>query len=274
MEDDWYKKEELRKQKEELLLSQYAANITKESKPLIAEKFVCEKGEECDPIKNCQIEKDVKNLRDEEYRITSDSGIVIAKSYCSEIGKCAGYNDFIHSLEVTAAEDRLVDIKKNNAVFYHYFYSAHSQNYEHLFNLTNFNTGSELYFEDVPHFSFDEDFIVEVRSSKDFSIHIYKFLENNEYKLIPAEDLDLQACGATPYFHSWKSSTEARLSQTPPSEANAGKMTLLVFDQETKKWSCKDEILPPPQCEYYLPNSIQFSSNISEQQIRNCRQSF
>ncbi len=274
MTEDWYKKEELRKQKEELLLSQYSSNIIKESKELVAEKFVCAKGEKCDPLKNCQMVKDVKNLRDEEYSIVANSGVIIAKSYCSEIGKCIGYNDFAHSLEVTASEDRLVDVKKNNAVFYHYFYSAHSKNYEHLFNLTNFDNGSELYFEDVPHFSLDDNFILELRSSKDFSINIYELSKDNEYKAVAAEGLDLQACGPTPYFHSWKNANEARLSQTPPSEANSGKMVLLFFDRELKKWRCKDEILPQPQCEYYLPNSIDFVSNILPQQIKNCRQSF
>lgn len=272
MEDDWYKKEELRKQKEELLLNQYSNYITKRSKPLVAEKYECAKGEECDPIKNCQMERNIKDLRDEEYLITTDSGIIIAKSYCSVIGKCIGYNDFFHDSQVTAAEDRLVDVKKNNAVFYHYFYSARSQNYEPLFNITNFNTGSELYFKDVPHFSFDEKFIIEVNSSNEFGINIYQLNQAGEYQQLTQEEFDWREanCGETPYFHSWKSEYEARISQTPPSLTNAGQIKILFFDEKQEKWSCKDNILPPPQCEYYLPNSVEFSSNLSADQVKNC----
>ncbi len=298
MDDDWYKKEELRLANEDMLLTKYSQYISKEEKPLIAEKYRCGKGEICDPIKNCQMEKDVSNLKEIEYSMKIDSGIIIKKGYCSVIGKCIGYNDFFHSSKVTAAENRLIDIKKDNAIFYHYFYSAKSKAYEAPFNITNFHTGSELYLNDMPHFSADEKFMVEVRSIPKhetpntladnfpggFNINIYEMNEYGEYKNIEPDEVDPQnpeqvistflsrnpACGLTPHFHSWKNNQEIRLSMKPPQQANEGMKVILSYDKITKKWGCSEDLFPEVTCQSYLPNSTQFSSNLSDEQIENC----
>ena len=296
MDDEWYKKEELRKIKEDILLAENSKYITKEAKPLISAKpFPCKKGENCDPVKNCQVERHPENFKDIEYSMKIDSGITIAKSYCSVIGKCIGYNDFLHSKEVTAAEDRLIDIKKNNAIFYHYFYSDKSDAYEPLFNITNLNSGYELYLDDVPHFSLDEKVIIEVRSiEKDdskvnfptgYNINIYEINEVGEYRRIEGPELDPDGsekvistflsrnpeCGETPHFHSWKSDREVRLSMMPPNESSQGKIVVLFYDDKLKKWSCKDDVLVRDKCEeYYLPGSNEYSSNLSLKQISNC----
>jgi len=294
MDDEWYKKEEARLANEEILLQKHADHISKKTKPLIAERYQCERGEKCDPIKNCQMEKNIKDLFEVEYEMKLDSGIIIAKSYCSVIGKCIGYNDFSHSLEVTAAEDRLVNIKKDNAVFYHYFYSAKTKNYEPLFNITNFHSGSELYLNDIPHFSPDEKVIVEVRSiakqetgnfPSGFNINIYELNDKNEYVNIEPAELDPEdsskvistflsrhpECGETPHFNSWKKDGEVRLSMLPPSAANLGRKVILAYDKKAKKWGCKEDLFPEVRCESYLPSSTKFSSNLAMEQINDCR---
>lgn len=291
MDDEWSRKEGLRLANEEVLLRQYSKYISKESKSLIAEPYQCTKGEDCDPVKNCQMEKNVRDIREMEYSITTDSGIKIAKSYCGIIGKCIGYNEFFHSSKVTAAEDRLIDVKKDNAVFYHYFYSAHSKDYEPLFNITNFHTGSELYLNDVPSFSPDGKFMIEVRSipkedAKEnfptgYNINIYEINDDGEYINIETPEIDLNStdkitstflsrnpsCGTTPHFHSWKNDREVRLSMLPPADANKGMRVILAYDKKLKKWGCKEDIFPELKCESYLPSSTKYSSNLAVEQI-------
>jgi len=299
MDDDWYKKEELRAQNEEVLLEKYSEYISKKTKPLKAEAYHCKKGEVCDKVKNCQmekhLEKDVSEVKEIEYSMKIDIGIVIAKSYCSVIGKCIGYNDFFHTDKVTAAEDRLIDIKKDNAVFYHYFYSSNSNSYEAPFNITNFHTGSELYLNDAPHFSPDEKTMIEFRSiakqeSKGdfptgFNINIYEMNKFGEYKNIEPAETDPEdpkkvistflsrnpTCGDTPHFHSWKSNKEVRLSSLPPSQANEGRKVILSYDKQSKKWGCQEDLFPEMHCESYLPISTKFTSNLAEEQIKNCQ---
>lgn len=294
MDDDWHKIEERRLANEESLLKKYSSYISKETKPLIAKSYYCKKGESCDLVKNCQMEKDVKNFKEVEYLMKIDTGIIIAKSYCSVIGKCIGYNDFFHTSEVTAAEDRLIDIRKDNAIFYHYFYSARLKTYEPPFNITNFHTGSELYLNDAPHFSPDEKVMIEVRSvpqqenSGDFptgfNINIYEMNEFGEYKNVEPAEVDSTnsdkiistflsrnpACGQTPHFHSWKNNREARLSMLPPSKANEGQKVILSYDKVAKKWGCQEDLFPEEGCEFYLPNSNKFSSNLAVEQVGNC----
>jgi len=296
MGDDWHKIEEVRVADEESLLKKYSSYISKENKPLIAEPYHCKKGESCDQVKNCQIEKNVKDIREVEYSMKIDTGIIIAKSYCSVIGKCIGYNDFFHTNEVTAAEDRLIDIKKDNAVFYHYFYSARSKTYEPPFNITNFHTGSELYLNDAPHFSPDEKVMIEVRSipkkedSGDFptgfNINIYEMNEFGEYKNVEPVETDPAnpdkiistflsrnpTCGETPHFHSWKSNREVRLSMLTPAKANDGKKIILSYDKKSNKWGCQEDLFPEVKCQSYLPSSTKFSSNLAAEQINNCQQ--
>ncbi len=295
MDDDWYKKEELRLANEAALIQTHTNYLIRETLPLIAAPYHCAKGEECDPLKNCQMEKDVKDLKEIQYSIVSDSGIVIMKSYCSEIGKCIGYNDFFHTKNVTAAEDRLIDVKKNNAVFYHYFYSAKSKSYEPLFNITNFHSGSDLYLDDMPHFSPDEKTLLEVRSipkqddvgdfPTGFNINIYEANEFGEYKNVEPVEVDPEnpskilstflsrnpSCGETPHFHSWKSDREVRLSMLPPSHANHGRKVILSYDKKLKKWGCSEDLFPEAKCQSYLPNSVDYSSNLAWQQINDCR---
>lgn len=294
MDDDWYKKEELRQKEEKDLLQKYAQYITKKNKRLKAEPYICDKEEDCDPIKNCQMENRIRKLRDMEYSMKTDSGIIIQKSHCSVIGKCIGYNDFFHSKEVTAAEDRLIDIKKDNAVFYHYFYTAHSDNYEPPFNMTNLHSGKEIYFDDIPHFSPDETVIIEIRSLEKkepegkfpsgFNINIYELNENGEYVNVEPAETDPEdpkkiisnflsrnpSCGKTPYFHSWQSNREVRISMLPSSQANEGKRVILSYDPQTKKWGCKEEVFPEVKCNSYLPSSVAFSSNLAVEQINEC----
>ena len=293
MDSEWHKKEQMRLAKEEILLSQYSQYISKHHRPLIREGYSCKKGEICDVIKNCQMEKKVKDLEEIEYVMNIDSGITIIKSHCSMIGKCIGYNDFTHSSKVTAAEDRLIDIKKDNALFYHYFFSARSKNYEPLFNMTNFHTGHEIYFDDIPHFSPDEKILIEVRSvpkredgsdfPSGFNINIYEANEVGEYHNVEPAEIDAQdskkilstflsrnpACGETPHFHSWKSDREVVLSMQPPSERNGGKKVILFYDKKAQKWNCKDDISYETKCESYLPTSTKFSSNLTAEQIAN-----
>ncbi|MCE3254643.1 MAG: hypothetical protein K0R25_137 [Rickettsiaceae bacterium] len=296
MDEDWLEREERRLANEEVLLQKYSDYISKEIKPLIPEPYHCAKGEICDPVKNCQMERNVKKIREAEYSIKIDSGITIAKSYCSVIGKCIGYNEFFHTSEVTAAEDRLIDIKKDNAIFYHYFYSAKSKSYEPPFNITNFHTGSELYLNDIPHFSPDEKVMIEVRSipkqedsvnfPTGFNINIYEANELGEYKNIEPAEIDPEnpdkiistflsrnpACGETPHFHSWKSNREVRLSMQPPSEDNEeGKKVILAYDKKSKKWSCHEDSSPEVKCLSYLPGSTKFSSNLAIEQINDCQ---
>ena len=294
MDDDWYIKEDLRIANEENLLKKYYDYISKEAKPLIAEKYRCKKGEICDPVKNCQMEKDVKEFKEIEYSMKIDTGITINKSYCSTIGKCIGYNDFSHTSERTAAEDRLINIVKDNAIFYHYFYSEKSKAYETPFNITNFHTGSELELNDLPHFSPDEKFMIEVRSVPNqeapsdfptgFNINIYEMNEFGEYKNIEPNEIDPQnpdnivstflsrnpSCGETPHFHSWKSNKEVRLSMLPPEKANEGRKVILSYDKKTKKWGCYEDFFPEIKCQSYLPTSTKFSSNLAREQIGNC----
>lgn len=294
MDDEWYEKEKLRKMQEEILLKKYSTYISKEEKPLVAARFKC-KGKNCDAAKNCQMEKNKSGIKEIEYAMKTDGGLIIKKSYCSTIGKCIGYNDFSHDRKVTAAEDHLVDIKKDNALFYHYFYSARSKSYEPPFNLTNFHTGSELYLNDMPHFSPDEKFMVEIRSipkSEDegefptgFNINIYQMNEFGEYKNIEPEEFDLQNpekilstflsrnpnCGETPHFHSWKSNREVRLSMLPKSKANEGRKVILAYDKKKKKWGCVEDLFPEMKCKSYLPGTTKFSSNLAEEQLDDCR---
>lgn len=297
MEDEWYRKETKRLIKEEFLLNKHSDYISQEAKQLIAQPYFCEKGETCDKVKNCQIEKNIGDIREMEYSIKTDRGIIIKKSYCSIIGKCIGYNDFLHTSQVTAAEDRLIDIIKDNAVFYHYFYSARSKAYEPPFNMTNFHTGSELYLDDEPHFSPDERVMIEVRSipknennadaadnfPRGFNINIYEMNEFGEYKNVEPAERDAEnkitstflsrnpTCGETPHFHSWKSNREIRLSMMPPEKANEGRKVILAYDKKTKKWGCQEELFPEMKCESYLPNSTKFTSNLANEQIENCR---
>lgn len=296
MDADWYKKEEERKKMEDDLIKKYSSFISKEEKPLGVEKSTCDKGEDCDFIKNCQMQRNVRKIRDVEYSIKTNSGITIKKSYCSSIGKCIGYNDFFHNSKVTASEDRLIDIKKNHAIFYHYFYSANSNGYEPPFNMTSFNSGNEIYFDDMPHFSPDENIILEVRSNEKedvegtkipvgYNINIYQLDENGEYKNVEPIEFDRNdhnvvvstflsrhpECGEKPRFHSWKSNTEAILTASPSEKSEQNKVILLFFDPILKKWRCKDDILSKMSCKSNLPPSTKFSSNITKKQVENCQ---
>lgn len=294
MDDEWYRKEEERVKLEEELLAKHSEYITKIIRPLVVEPYRCAKGETCDPLKNCQMNKDAEKYHEVEYQIKTDAGIIISKSHCSEIGKCIGYNYFSHNQKVTAAEDRLIDIKKDNAIFYHYFYSAHSESYETPFNMTNFHTGSELSLNSIPHFSPDEKIMIEVRSipKRDdngefptgYKINIYEINEYGEYKNIEPDEIDPNdsnkiistflsrnpACGEAPYFHSWKSSREVRLSMSPPNQENKGRKAILSYDKKTKKWGCQEYVFPEFKCESYLPSTTKFSSNLSDEQVEAC----
>jgi hypothetical protein len=293
MDDDWNQKEQQRLENENILLNKYSDHITKQAKPLIAEPYSCAKDQECDEVKNCQMEtrRSARTLREMEYSMKIDSGLVIAKSHCSLIGKCIGYNDFFHTNKVTASEDRLIDIKQNHALFYHYFYSGEQKSYQPPFNMTSFNNGSELYFNDIPHFSPDEKVIVEVRSipkqelssgfPTGFNINIYELNEAGEYKNVEPAEIDPQnpekilstflsrnpSCGATPHFHSWKSNKEIRLS----TGSGEGKKVILFYDEKLKKWSCKDDVNLEFRCEPYFPGSTSYSSNLAMEQINDCR---
>lgn len=283
MDDDWHKKEELRLVNEDELIKKFSKYITKKHKPLVAEKYHCVKGEDCDLVKNCQMEREVRNLHEVEYSIATDSGFIIAKSYCSTIGKCVGYNDFFHTSKVTAAEDRLIDVKNDHAIFYHYFYSAKNKSFEPPFNITNFHNGSELYLNDTPHFSPDNKFILEVRSvpestsdkellsdfPRGFNINIYELNNLGEYVNVESSDFLSRnpSCGDTPYFHSWQNDHAARISMLPPQYANHGRKVILSYDKKLKKWGCSEDLFPEVKCESYLPNSTRFSSNLSKEQI-------
>lgn len=288
MSDKWYKNEEIRLKREEQLLEKYSNYISKNEKNLVAEKYNCSKKSNCNPMTNCQMEKDVKDLREIEYLIKTDSQIIIAKAYCSKIGKCIGYNDFFHDGKITVSEDRLIDIKYDNAIFYHYYYSAESEGYEPLFNMTNFHTGYELYLQDIPHFSPDDRFLLEIHSipenknlSKNFpvgfNINIYEINEYGEYINIEPQELDKEdptkiistflsrnpQCGKNPYFYSWKSNYEARLINPISEENSEEKKVILFYDKKSKKWSCKeDEFFYNPFTEF-LPDSLDYVSNIS-----------
>ncbi len=190
MDENWKQIEEARLANENELLSKYSEYISKRTKPLSREKYNCIKGVNCDPLKNCQMHYEPEKFHEVEYLIAIDTGIILAKSYCSEIGKCIGYNDFIHSLKVTASEDRLIDIKKDNAIFYHYFYSTNPQNYESPFVMINFHTGSELHLKGKPNFSPDETKMIEIYSidekqesetKKKFFINIYEMNKYGEF---------------------------------------------------------------------------------------------
>jgi hypothetical protein len=305
MDDAWYEKEQLRLENEDALLKKYSKYISKKSKPLIPEPYRHYKGDAYDHTKNCQMEKDVSNISEIEYAMNIDSGIRILKSYCSTIGKCIGYNDFLHDKRLTASEDRLIDIREDNAIFYHYFYSAQSESYEPLFNITNFHTGYEIYLNDTPNFSPDNRVILEVRSiaKKDsttesasefprefprefpvgFNINIYERNDLGEYINVEPAKSDPEnpdkistflsrnpSCGETPHFHSWRNNHEARLSMLPPHQANDGIKVILSYDKKSKKWGCKQDLFPEYKCESYLPNSLEYSSNISKEQINNC----
>lgn len=308
MDETWQKKELLRIEKENELLSKYPEYITKRNKPLIKEKYRCKKGD-CDPLRNCQMHNNPEKFYEVEYLIAVDTGITLAKSYCSEIGQCIGYNDFNHNLKVTASEDRLIDIKKDNAIFYHYFYSTNPQNYEAPFVMINFHTGSELALRAMPQFSPDETKMIEVYSVKEqqdseiknrFFINLYemnkygeyeKIKESNEFdqettnqtlteskasnsdtttKLIDDFLLLNPSCGPTPHFHSWKNNYEIRLSMLAPKQANKGRKVILFYDRKSNKWQCQDEIFPEFKCQSYLPKSLRFVSNLDEEQIAGC----
>jgi hypothetical protein len=304
MSENWHKKEEKRLKIESELLKKHSKYIIRRNKKLNPEKFYCDKKkEDCDPLKNCQMvtkKQDLKTLQEIEYLMKTDSGFTIAKSYCTQIGKCIGYNDFFHNITVTAAENRLIDIKNNNAIFYHYFYSAHDKSYQPLYNITNLKSGNELYLNDKPHFSPDGKTMVEIRSIPEqarrigasksnfptgFNINIYELDKNNEYKKItlpqreplgptkisPSFLSQNSKCGKNPHFHSWKSNHEIRLSQLTPKRANKGDRTILAYDEKTKEWGCRKEFFPEEKCESYVPDSAEFSSNLSEKQIRDCR---
>ncbi len=320
MDEDWNEREELRIKNEDELLEKYSEYISKHTKPLTKEKYSCIKGENCDPLKNCQMHQDVTNLHEVEYLIKVDTGIFLSKSHCSTIGKCIGYNDFTHSLKVTASENRLIDIKKDNAIFYHYFYSAHSENYEPPFVMVNFHTGSELYLNALPHFSPDERSMIEIFSTPNknegaeknkFVINIYEMNKYGEYKKIempkkeepeekntdaanlPAEVILGEAevsglssskdssvedflsqnptCGTNPHFHSWKNNYEIRLSMLHPSHANDGKKVILAYNRKEKKWECQDDAFPEFECQSYLPSSLKYVSNLTEEQINECK---
>lgn len=297
MSDAWHRNEEMRLVKEEKLLTQYAEYISKNEKVLVAEKYNCVDKKNCDEMKNCQMEKDVKDVKEVEYLIKADSGITIAKAYCSKIGKCIGYNDFIHDSKVTAAEDRLIDIKHDNAIFYHYFYSAKAEGYEPLFNITNFHTGYELYLQDVPRFSPDDRFMIEVHSvpknenlAKDFptgfNINIYEINEYGEYRNIEPEEFDKEdptkvvstflsrnpLCGEAPHFHSWKNNREVRLFNPPLEDNSEGKKVILFYDKKLNKWACKeDDDFSDNQCIAYLPDSLDYVSNMAPGQLNNCK---
>lgn len=284
MDDEWYKKEEVRAKIEDSLVKKYSEYLSKKSKPLVVEFFKCGKGDVCDELNNCQLHKDAKKYREIEYQIKTDAGVIISKSYCSKLGKCIGYNDFLHSKNVTAAEDRLIDVKKDNAIFYHYFYSANSKtSYEAPFNITNFHTGSELYLSDFPHFSPDEKFMLEINSSPENSkIAIYEANEYGEYKNIEPDEVDDAKkivstflsrnlnCGKAPHFYSWKNNREVILSESSTSQENAGKKTILFYDKKAKKWACREEDFMEYKCRSYLPDSTNFISNFTKEQMQNC----
>jgi hypothetical protein len=210
------------------------------------------------------------------------------------IGKCAGYNDFTHSSSSMASEDRLVDIKHNNAVFYHYFYANNTKDYEPPFNITNLHTANEIYLNDEPHFSPDDRVIIEVKSipkqeketnfPTGFDINIYEMNEFGEYKNVEPASFNLSSsdniisnflsrnpeCGKTPHFHSWKSNREIWLSMEKPSQANDEEKVILAYDQRTKKWGCNKNYFPEPECQSYLPESAEFSSNLAPEQVNRC----
>ncbi len=307
MSDDWLKAENLRIENERDLLEKYSSYISKREKPLTKEKYSCTKGINCDPLKNCQMHHESEKFHEVEYLIAVDTGITLAKSHCSTIGKCIGYNDFIHSLNVTASEDRLIDIKKDNAIFYHYFYSAHSKNHEAPFVMINFHTGSELHLQGKPNFSPDETKMIEIYSidekheletKKKFFINIYEMNKYGEFVKInfPRKELVVNAeddktesesfdkitenedflsrnpsCGSTPHFHSWKNNYEVRLSMLPPHQANEGKKVILTYNRHEKNWECQDDAFPEFECKSYLPSSLEFVSNLNEEQINECK---
>lgn len=328
MSDHWHKKEEKRLKIENSLLKEYSKYIIRRNKRLIPEKFYCEKEikstcavnkkkgiihkpdsedcfieNDCDPLKNCQMvtkKENLKSLQEIEYLMKTDAGFTIAKSYCTKIGKCIGYNEFFHDTKITAQEDRLIDIKNDNAIFYHYFYSAHSQSYEPPYNITNLKSGNELYLNDKPHFSPNGKIMVEIRSipkqaikigdsegnfPTGFSINLYELGENGEYqKITPPQDNPLgpidtslpflstnPKCGKTPHFHSWKNNQEIRLSSLHPEKSDNGDRTILSYDKKAKKWGCRKNFFPEPKCESFTPDEIDFVSNLSMEQLRNCR---
>jgi hypothetical protein len=297
IDDDWHKKEDQRILHENQLIQNHSQYISKQKRALFVEPFTCIKNEECDPIKNCQMEKNPKKFSEVEYAMKIDSGIVIAKSHCSVIAKCIGYSDFFHNKNTTFAEDRLIDIQGNNAVFYHHFYSANSASYEPPFNMTNFKTGYELYLDDEPHFSPNGNAMVEVRSipkqdlqsdmPTGFNINIYEINKLGEYRNVEPAEIDPKnqdkvistflsrnpECGETPHFHSWKNNREVRLSMLPPSDANKGKKVILSYDIKTRKWGCKEDLFPEFKCQSYLPSSTKYSSNLATEQISHCPQS-
>lgn len=295
MSDEWQKNEEIRLIKENNLVEQYSNYISKVEKPLKVGDY-CSNKSDCDEIRNCQMEKNIKDFKEIEYLIKLDSGIIISKSYCSVIGKCIGYNDFFHDKKITASENRLIDVRQDNAIFYHYFYSADSKGYEPLFNMTNFHTGYELYFNDIPHFSPDDKFIIEVKSvpkredlSEDFpagyDINIYESNEYGEYKNIEPAEFDEQdknkvistflsrnpECGKTPYFRSWKNNREAKLYNLPSEENPEGKKVILFYNKNAKKWQCRNDDSFSNDCIVYLPDSVEYISNMAPEQLNNCR---
>lgn len=305
MDDGWYKKEALRFKLENELVRKYGNRIVRTYRDLRPEKYVCAKDEVCDPIRNCQIEDDVDYVKEVEYLIKIDSGFFVSKSYCSVIGKCVGYNDFEHNQNVTAQESRIIDIRENNVVFYNYFYSAHLKNYKPPFSILNLRTGKEFDLNDVPKFSPDNRFIVEVRSSAKqenqgilmpvgFNINIYELGQDYEYRKIEGDEFEKidpkqlkdkskaqniipkvvstflsrnPECGPTPYFHSWKSNTEVRLSMLPPKYADYGRKAILFYDKEKSKWECREDLYPESECKSFLPTSTRFSSNLTDQQV-------
>jgi hypothetical protein len=302
VDHSWRENEAKRIENEVKLLLKNSEYISKIFKPLTKEKYSCstEKtaSNECNLMRNCQLHDDVKNFFEVEYRIKTDLGIIISKSHCSEIGKCVGYNFFPHTGLVTAVEDRLIDVVMDNAIFSHFFYSAKNNYYQPPFNMTNFHTGKEIYLDDMPHFSPNKNFMIEVRSVDEkeknslnqefpsgYRIKIYQINEYGEYNEIETDELDESdpskinstflsrnpECGKTPHFHSWKNNHEVRLSMLPPKYANEGRKVILSFDKKEKKWFCYEDKFPDFSCEYDMPNNIDFFSNLSLNQIEICK---
>lgn len=264
LDENWEEREKLRLEKEEFLLEKYKKYITKKSKALVAEAFNCEKGEDCDFLQNCQVEKNIKNILEIEYSMKIDSGIIIVKSHCNILGKCIGYNDFFHTKNVTIAEDRLIDIKHDNAIFHHYFYSKHSNSYEHPFNITNFHTGSELYLNNFPYFSPNEKIMIEEKGKNEIKkgVNIYEANEFGEYKKVEPLRFDSRnlICKQDLYFHSWKNNKEVRFLTSE--KINSKSIKVIVFyDARLDQWSCRDNLSADEEIEFYPPIDSNFKIN-------------
>jgi hypothetical protein len=249
--------ENLRIKNEEVLLEKYSKFISKKIKPLVKNQNAV------------YFDKD-DNAKEVEYLIKTSSRKAITKSYCSIFKKCIGYNKFYGVPENINQEYRLIDVKKDNAIFYENSYSETDSNISQALLMINLHSGEEKYFFNKLNFSFDENFILDIRSEEychecteggatGYNIDIYELDNKGEYILTSRqEERDSNDfgkshflarnpdCGPTPYFHSWKNNNEARISMSSPELANKGPRAILKYDKKNKSWSCKktEEIFP------------------------------